>query len=200
MVPAEATAVVVNVTAVRPTVDTFVTARRDLTSPSTSTVNVVRGEVTANLATVAVDQAFRSIAVMNNSGSVDVLVDLLGYYSPAEGAAFHPVVGDRVFDSRGSERLSPGSSRHVGFAPLVPWDATAILVNLTGLADGTDTYLTPFAGQSRPSTSTLNLRAWQTAANQAVVGVGTPEFDVYNHAGFPHAVVDLFGYFAPREG
>jgi hypothetical protein len=200
-VPPETTAVVLNVTAVQPTKHTYLSVFPDIFHPpNTSSLNVARGETTPNLVTVAVHRPDLSVAVWNNSGNTHVLIDLVGYYSPAEGDAFHPVTAQRAYDSRATQWLPPNTKRRVPLGGAVPAEARTALFNLTGLANYYGTYLTAFqAGQPRPGTSNLNLMDLQVASNQAVVPLGVQRaVDVYNHFGYTNIIVDVFGYFAPR--
>lgn len=198
-VPPGTTAVVVNVTAVAPTRDTYLSVTGTITGrPSTSSLNVVAGETTPNLVTVAVSEEL-NIAVWNNSGTVDVLADLVGYYSPDEGQAFYPMNPVRRFDSRPTS-LAPGSQRQVWVDGVVPADATAVLLNLTGVANSQATFLTTWpSGHPRPGTSTLNLTRLQIASNHSVVPLGAaPTVEVYNHSGYTDIIVDVAGYFGAQ--
>jgi hypothetical protein len=201
-VPANASAVVVNVTAYQPSTNTFLAVDGGrFPSLATSVVNARIQEVTANKAIVGIDPDDRWISVRNNAGWVDAFVDLLGYYSP-EGDAFHPVDPVRAFDSRESTSLTHRGTRRVFLGTVVPAEAETVSFNLTGVADYANyTYLTAYeAGTTRPGTSTLNLYSLQIASNQTVVPLGVDRaVDLYNHVNYPHAIVDVFGYFAPRQ-
>ncbi|GAB3444939.1 hypothetical protein [Actinophytocola sediminis] len=196
-VPAGTTAVVVNVTAVAPTRDTFLAVTRTVDRPTTSSLNVSAGETTPNLVTVPVSEEL-NIAVWNNSGVVDVLGDLVGYYAPDTGLAFRPITPTRAYDSRTATWLLPDTQRRVSLG--LPAEATTVLFNLTGIGNYYPTHLTAWqAGTPRPGTSTLNLRDQQVVANHAVVGLGAERaVDVYNRAGYTHVIVDAFGYFGSR--
>lgn len=84
--PADATAVVVNLTTTEPTAPGSVTAWATGTpEPSTSNVNVALGRSVANLAVVPVG-ADGSITVMShNVGRVQLIVDVAGYYAGTAG-------------------------------------------------------------------------------------------------------------------
>ncbi len=79
-IPAGATAVVVNLTAVTPSVGTFLTVFPGPPQPFASDLNPAAGEVKGNL-TVATLSTAGKISIYNNTGSVDVVVDVLGWYS-----------------------------------------------------------------------------------------------------------------------
>jgi hypothetical protein len=80
-VPNNATAVVVNLTAITPTLGTFLTVfPSGLARPLVSDLNPATGEVRGNL-TVATTSGASQIALFNGFGNVDVAVDVLGWYS-----------------------------------------------------------------------------------------------------------------------
>jgi hypothetical protein len=79
-VPANAAAVVVNLTGIGPSASTFLTVFPGPTLPNSSDLNPAVGETRANLA-VATVNANGTISVFNNTGSLDVIVDVLGWYS-----------------------------------------------------------------------------------------------------------------------
>jgi hypothetical protein len=80
-VPSNAKAVVVNLTAVAPSAPTFLTVFPNTPPvPLVSDLNPVTGEVRANLA-VATLSATGTISIFNDTGSINVVVDVLGWYS-----------------------------------------------------------------------------------------------------------------------
>jgi hypothetical protein len=81
-VPANATAVVVNLTAVGATTATYVTAYgATLARPAVSNLNVNNASAVPNLAIVPVG-AGGYIDLYNNSGRVNLLGDISGYFAP----------------------------------------------------------------------------------------------------------------------
>jgi alpha-tubulin suppressor-like RCC1 family protein len=209
MVPASATAVAVNLTGARGTASTFLTAWPTGTArPVASNVNVAQGRANPNLATVALGTGKR-ISVYNLAGTIDVMVDVAGFYSPEFGAAFVPVAPTRVLDTRygigtwanEAAPLGPRADAHILPGPPVPADAVAVAVNLTGIAPTASTFVTAWhrMWDPEPRTSNLNLVAGQIAANLTVVPTRDedPEgrFWLYNKAGDTHVAADLAGYF-----
>jgi hypothetical protein len=79
-VPTDAKDVVVNLTAVNPTLNTFLTVFPSSPRPLASDLNPSAGEIKGNL-TIAAISANGTISIYNNSGSVDVVVDVYGWYS-----------------------------------------------------------------------------------------------------------------------
>ncbi len=79
-VPASATAVVLNVTGVFPTAGTHLTVwPAGQAMPLASNLNLPGGDVRPNLVVVKVGVGGQ-IAIYNNSGDVDVVVDVVGYF------------------------------------------------------------------------------------------------------------------------
>ena len=79
-VPAGATAVVVNLTGVTPSEDTFLTVFPGPRLPPTSDLNLSTGDVRANLV-VAKVSSNGTISIANGDGTTNVVVDVLGWYS-----------------------------------------------------------------------------------------------------------------------
>jgi hypothetical protein len=78
-VPISATAVVVNVTATNTTANGFLSVNPAATPPSTSDLNWMFKETVANLV-IAKLSSTGTITIYNNSGSADVIVDVMGWY------------------------------------------------------------------------------------------------------------------------
>jgi hypothetical protein len=80
-VPADAAAVIVNVTAVHPSASTFLTvAAPSSERPRVWSMHARRGHLVAHECTVALRDG--RLAVFNQCGEVDVVIDLIGYYLP----------------------------------------------------------------------------------------------------------------------
>ena len=79
-VPANAKAVVVNLTGVSPSVGTFLTVFPGLRRPFVADLNLGAGEVKANL-TVAALSPNGTVSIYNNTGSTNVVLDVLGWFS-----------------------------------------------------------------------------------------------------------------------
>ena len=78
-VPAGATAVVVSVTGIEPTRDTFLTIFPGTARPTTSDLNPRVGAIEPNLVVAALSTR-GSLSVYNASGSVNIAVDIEGWY------------------------------------------------------------------------------------------------------------------------
>ena len=78
-VPANATAVVLNVTVTNPTADSYLTVYPDgQIRPNSSNLNFITGQTVPNLVIVPVTNG--KIDFYNLQGTVDVIADLFGYY------------------------------------------------------------------------------------------------------------------------
>jgi len=87
-IPSDATGINVNVTIVGPTAPSFLTlCPADAARPLTSNLNWVAGQApTANQASVGLS-ASGAINVFNNTGQVDVIIDIVSYLTPSAGGA-----------------------------------------------------------------------------------------------------------------
>ena len=89
-IPEGATAVAVNLTAVNGTAGSFLTLyAKGAAQPVTSTVNWTGRAAIANGAIVALS-ADHAITIRNHPGTVDVVVDLVGYYAPGPAGETGP--------------------------------------------------------------------------------------------------------------
>jgi len=80
-IPAEATAVSLNVTAVNPTADSFLTVfPADAPQPVASSLNFVGGQNPVPNAVTVDLSADGRISFFNNGGTVDIVADIVGYY------------------------------------------------------------------------------------------------------------------------
>ncbi|TDV57604.1 RCC1 domain-containing protein [Actinophytocola oryzae] len=127
--------------------------------------------------------------------------------SPAavdEASTFTPVSPVRVLDTRTGTGFPVGPNTTVGvsLAAHVPETATAVVLNVTGVSPTAPTFVTVFPTlANRPNTSSLNLVAGETRANQVTVTLGAGRIvNLYNDAGNTHLVADLAGYYATGAG
>ncbi|MGM1064140.1 RCC1 domain-containing protein [Saccharothrix sp. Mg75] len=201
--PDTATAVVLNLTAVRPTEATHVrVSPYGQQAPAVSSLNVGPGEIRANQVTATLS-AHREVLLTNNAGTVHLVADLAGYYVAEHTASrFTPTTPARVLDTRGSAPLGQGGTREVDLSGRVPASATSVVVNLTGVLPSTDTHVTAFpAGTARPDASSVNLTAGQITPNLVTVALGAGRrIALHNNQGSTHLAVDLVGHYAADRG
>jgi len=209
-VPVDATAVVVNVTAVGPTDGSHVDVWPTGTSqPDVSNLNFVAGQTVPNLVKVKVG-AGGQISLFNRNGSVDVLVDVVGYYrADPEAARYTPIVPNRVVDTRADpayhvgplsrlgDHSDPRSLTVTGGSTGVPIGASAIVANVTVVDPSAASHLDVWPdGSAHPNSSNLNYGPGQTVANLVVVKVSAGgKIDLVNQNGSVDVIVDIVGYF-----
>jgi hypothetical protein len=146
--------------------------------------------------------------------SADVVVDVSGYFSASGGtgsqfnAEAAPV---RICDTRSQSPSNVCTGKSVGqggaltlnVAGLagVPANATAVVVNLTGVSPPEDTFLTVFPGPRLPPTSDLNLRTGDVRANLVVAKLSSNgTISIANGAGTANVVVDVLGWYTAPPG
>ncbi|MEV4659513.1 hypothetical protein [Micromonospora sp. NPDC049301] len=132
-------AVMVDVTAISPTANTFLSVYPDQTTRGASAMNASIGEVITNSATIK-PGANGKIAVYNAAGNVHIKVDVAGYFTTATGSTgsgFVPVNHTRVVDSRSGLGITSGTlpggvlrTANIGGGGLVPSTATAVMLDV----------------------------------------------------------------------
>ncbi|MFE5580450.1 hypothetical protein [Kitasatospora sp. NPDC056531] len=210
VVPADTTAVVVNVTATNPTANGYLSLSAAPGAPGSipaaSSINFAPGQTVSNLVTVAVTPGTRpTITVFNSAGTTDVVLDVVGFYSPTATDRHTALTPTRLADSRtdGTGPLGYGSVRTIQVAKpeLGTADAHAVVLNVTATDPTMNSFLTvyPDGPAGRPyQGSNVNFPAGRTVPNQVVVPVGANgTIDIYNHVGSVNVIVDLVGYYGP---
>ncbi|WP_282202445.1 PKD domain-containing protein [Kitasatospora fiedleri] len=197
LLPDDAKVAVLNLTATGSTEHTYIAANPSF-PVSVSNLNVSRGATVANQVTVPI-AADGTVRLYNHVGAVQVIADLQGYYGAADNPLV-PVRPVRALDTRTAGKpVSPASETLVDVRKYgVPADATAVLVNLTGLNSRYEDWLA--AGDPATTewtTSNLNLVPGAIVSNLALVPVRDGLIEVANHVGSTDAIVDIQGYTAP---
>jgi hypothetical protein len=212
-VPAsDVSAVVLNVTAVNPTVASFITVYPEgTTQPLVANLVLTAGADLGNLVTVSVGSQ-GGVTIFNQAGSTDVVVDAEGYYttSPEATGLYNPVNPARVFGtSQVGGGIGAGASAAVtvtGNSLGVPTDASAVVANLTAADSSGPSYLSvypaPASGTPTPPTAAnLIFGKGQVIGNRVIVPVGANgQIEVYNHTGTVNVDVDLYGYYTGSSG
>ncbi|MFJ8138437.1 beta strand repeat-containing protein [Streptomyces sp. NPDC096013] len=168
--------------------------------PSTSNLNYRAGQTVSNLVVTPVCSG--KIEIYNTGGHVNLIADLQSLYATV-GSAFVPTSPTRFLDTRNgtgaaAEPLGAGGTLTVKVTGVdgVPANATAVLVNLTGVAPGTATHLTAYGDGSLPNVSNANLAAGETRPVLAVIPVGADGCIRINNAqGAANVIADLEGYY-----
>jgi hypothetical protein len=220
-VPATATAVVANVTAEGATLPSFLTVYpAGATMPVASNLNFpaqAKNVAIANRVKIGIGTNGQ-IEVYNHSGTVNVDVDVDGYYTGAGGTGsyFVPITPVRLADTRttslvGTETPIAASTSEsfllATTASGIPATATAVEANFTVVPGDANGYLTVYPGTSTTTVPVASDVNW-TATNlvpRSAQGIpnfdiadtaGTGSVEVYNsHGATINLVIDAFGYF-----
>lgn len=209
-VPATATAAVLNITAVNATSGTYLTLFPAGTpQPGVSELNVAANTTTNNQVTASVGSGGK-VAIYNAAGSIDVLVDVLGYYTPVPtgAAGYTPISPARLADTRAGsghqdqgQTLASGGSDVVqvtGNAGIPTTGVSAAVVALTAVNETDPGYLTLHPhGTAVPGTSNLNYTTNVPLTKEVTVPLSSSgQFDIYNSGASTDAIVDVMGYYS----
>lgn len=218
-IPADAVAVVMNVTATGASASTYVqvypTPAGAGAPPTVSNLNVSSGRTVANMVTVLIGSSGQ-VRLGNAFGHVDVVADVAGYFSTSTaGSRYTPVTPNRLLDTRSGLGQPSGQIGRAGPGGLidlqvtgvdgVPVDATAAIVNLTAVLPSGSTYEqaypTPTGGTAFPTVSTVNPPAGTIVANLTAVTLGAGgSIRLRNHVGTTDLIADLAGYYSSLAG
>jgi hypothetical protein len=199
-------AVVVNATAVDATEASYLTVWPGGTArPEISSLNFGPGVTRANLVTVEVGSS-GALALFNERGQVDLVLDVVGYYATADGlpgSRFRSMSPRRAFDTRGGTPLGSDASMSFRIAGVPVTNVTAVALNVTAVEPTGAGYITVWPGDvERPTASSINFAAGETVPNLVIVRVpasGVVSF--YNFGGTTHLIADVAGYYtADRSG
>jgi alpha-tubulin suppressor-like RCC1 family protein len=215
VVPVNAQAVFLNVTAVYPDAPGFLTVYPCTASvPNVSNVNYGRGDVAPNsvLATVS---AAGTVCIFSSAGT-DVIADVNGYLPPGGNrVAINPArcadtrtvaEGGNTFDGLflGHGRLRAGETYAVTIAGRcnVAGDASAAYVNVTAVYPSTFGYLTVWpCDKPRPAASNVNYLPGAVQPNSVLAKIsldGQGQICIFSLAE-THVIVDANGY-VPAPG
>jgi hypothetical protein len=190
------------------TAPTFVTAYpKGGSTPNVSNLNLAFHETRANLAIVKVG-ADHSISLFNDSGTANVIVDVVGYFTVDDAHAHYvPLLPRRIAEPRGNNPIGlhqsgPGESQPLGVTGgPVPSDATGVVINVTVTDSVTGTFVTAYPtpvgpDPGPPNASSVNTGPRRTTANLVTARVGSAgRVSFYNRLGTANIIVDLMGYY-----
>ena len=204
-VPATATVVIANVTVTGSTAGSFVSVwPGGVAQPNVSNLNFGPGQTIPNLAIIGIG-ANGAISFANAVGSVDVIVDVVGYFDPTSGSRFHAVSPTRVLDDRVPTGLAgpwgPGVTRALPVAGTpgtnVPAGATGLVANVTATGATAGSFIAVFPdGVPVPNSSNVNFGSGQTIPNLVAVKVAANgKVSFYNKLGNVDIIADIVGYY-----
>ncbi|MGI8667436.1 MAG: S8 family serine peptidase [Jatrophihabitans sp.] len=201
-VPADATAVVVNVTGINAKGTTYLSVFADSYSGSDN-LSLSTTDPNAAIAAVVRVNSAHGFKLMNRAANTDAVVDVVGYFaSPSSTgvSGYAPISPTRLLDTRSSigghqRKMAPNEIINVpvaGQSP-VPTGATAAVVTLTALNETAPGYLQTFT-TTAPTTSSLDYRKF-SRSNLAVVALGPDgSFNLQDRTSSTDAIVDVVGY------
>jgi len=212
-------AVVLNVTAIAPSLGTYLTLYPvGVSRPGTSNVNPAAGEVVANLVEVAVGTGGQ-VDLFNAAGTTNVALDVEGYVASSSTGLLTPLVPTRICDTRATgpgvaaNQCNTGGLSPIGAGGTLTFDVhtagdgipatgvSAVVFNLTAIGPTTGTVLTAFPGPSRPTASNLNVNAKEVVPNRVIVPVSSGgTVTIWNGAGSVNVAVDVNGWFGTASG
>ena len=197
-VPDTALAVALNVTAVNGVLPGYLTIFPDGgPQPGTSSVNFPPGAPSPNtvVAKVGVNGRIRIFA----NASVDVIVDVFGWFGPGGTARLLTVVPDRVLDTRvGGTSVGTGQTIDVQIAGTsrVPVGATAAVLNVTAADAVGPGFLTVFpSDRAQPLVSSVNFEAGVPRPNSVIAPIGADGKIKVFASNQTHVIVDVMGWF-----
>jgi hypothetical protein len=216
--PANAVAVVLNLTAAGPTAATYesVVPSPLVGTPAVSNLNVAPKQTRANLVTVPIGTSGQ-ITVFNSAGSVRTIADVVGFYTSDPGhLGYYPLAPTRVLDTRSGTNTANGSTAPIGpgrFIDLpvvgttttqagtiaVPAGAQVAVLSVTAVNPTASTYLTVYAtGLTTPLASNINAAKGTVVPNLVLTALGTAgRARIFNKVGDTAVLADLAGYYAP---
>ncbi len=222
--PLSSLAAELNVTAIPGKTGGYLTVYPTGTSrPLASNVNFSSGGIVANQ-TVAQIGSSGMVSVYNSSSSsVELVVDLEGYFATNSGDFLTSSSPSRILDTRCSAVLEPSycvsenlpvsnssipsASPPYSLVVQVAGDGSipltgvaAVVANVTVVGASSGGYLSIYPdGETRPSISNLNFTTGETTSNMAVITVAADgKIDVYSSAkGATNIVIDVLGWYSP---
>jgi hypothetical protein len=203
-VPADATAVAVNLTGTGATVADNLSVYGQNPS-SSSTLNIDPAEDRANMSITAIGDD-GAIHVHNASGQIEVLVDIVGWFAPGSAGSRYYALPQpvRMLETRSGIGLrhSPLAAGdvvdvRVGGLSGVPYTATGVLLNGAGILPTANGFLTVWsADQPYPGLSSLNEMTGAVTANATLPQLGSSgQVAIRNSAGSGNVLADVEGYF-----
>jgi Bacterial Ig-like domain len=209
-IPADAIAVVLNVTTTDGLGGGFVTAwPAGEPEPNSSNLNVTRANQTRpNGVTIKVGAGGK--ITLRTTGGSHLLADAFGYFvkttGPTTDGRLVPLAPARVFDTRDNEAPGPKgfvkakatiSVQIAGKGGVPTTGAAAVVLNVTADASGGTGFVTVWPGATpMPVASSLNLNGTgDTTPNLVIVPIGTDgKVNLFTWAG-AHLIGDVMGYF-----
>ncbi|GGN34048.1 hypothetical protein GCM10011578_074480 [Streptomyces fuscichromogenes] len=171
-----------------------------------STVNYSSGDTTSNAAIVAVAPNGK-VDVYNNSGTVDLVVDVSGYFTSGDGATspggYVPISQSRLLDTRNGTgapeaKIAPGGTLNVQIDGMAGVTGEAsVYANLIVPASGDDGSLYAYASGGSTGQPVMDYKS-VTTSQGAVIPVGSDGQITLKNGSTTQSidvVLDVYGYF-----
>ena len=207
-VPADAAAVVLNVTVTETTGAGFITVFPcGGGRPTASNLNYVAGQNTPNLVITKIGTG--GMVCLFNGAATHLIVDVAGYFPGVD--AFIPLATPaRLLDTRPGGTTIDGVSAGAGIRPNgsvqvlqvtdragIPTGAASVILNVTVDQSQLAGFITVYpCGGSIPTASNVNYIAGQTVANAVVSKLAADGTTCLYDSAATHLIVDVAGYFA----
>jgi hypothetical protein len=200
LVPSNASAVAINVTATASVAAGFITVWPcSNQQPGTSNVNFDAGEAVPNLVTVGL--AGDGSVCFRSSVATHLIVDLSSWFDAS--GPFVPLAPSRLVDTRSgvggaTAKVTAGRPIAVSITGRlgVRNDIVAVALNLTATQADAAGFLTAYpCDRPAPRTSNLNVDTDGTAASAAIVTVSVTGTVCITSSVSTHVIVDMMGWF-----
>lgn len=207
-VPADASAVVVNVTAVAPRSAGFFSLSPCGGSEGdrTSSLNFSAGRNVANSVIVPVSASAPDQVCIFSSVAAHALLDLTGWIGDSGDLSLGGLEAMRVVDTRDGTgidtRLVAGTRTPVALASVLQGhESRAVAINVTAIRPSTSGFLTidDCTGSSQ-STSSLNFDAGEVRGNNGVFALGDGQRLCVTSSSATHLTIDVTGEFGTGDG
>ena len=209
-VPIGVSAAILNVAAVDPTSDSFITVHACLpATPVASSLNHTGGVNRSNELITPLDP-FGDICIYTDQ-DVDLIVDVVGYVEPmsdlvsTDSARYVETrPGATTFDGQneGMGKLAAGSMTKVQIADrgAVPDDASAAVINVAAVdSDAAGFFTVDACNTPRPNASSLNYVAGVNGANEIIVQLDVAGMICVYTQSSTHLILDVVGYLKPER-
>jgi hypothetical protein len=196
-VPADAAAVVMNVTVTEPSTGGYLTVWPSGASrPDTSSLNMTAGQTVANLVVVRLGTG-GAVSVFNASGTAQVLADAVAW--TRDDGHVIGLTPQRILDTRASQPVRAGGQIDVpvlGRGGVPASGVGTVVMNVTATNPSSPSYLSVWpTGDVRPNASSLNMVAGQTVPNLVFARIGAGgQISIFNERGDVDVLVDVVGY------
>jgi hypothetical protein len=209
-IPADVTAVVLNVTVTEPTAAGDIIVYGDGSPrPGTSNVNFVKGQTVPNQVIAPVGADGKVDFYNASTGSTDLIADVAGYFTQTSSSGYSALTPYRLVDTRyGTGEPKRPLAGKGSFAVQIAGNdggklpasgITAVALNVTSTASQGAGFLTAYAdGTNTPTASNVNFTANQTIANSVITPVGRDgKIRIFNGSTeATSVVVDVVGYYS----